>query len=197
VSNVVSEAARRHMTVDQYLAFELRSPSRHEYLAGEVFAMPPSGSQHNAIAARLLAATTAHLRGSVWQAFLSEVKVRVRTNMRDYFYYPDMLVISDPDRRADGGGQAPFVCSPRLIAEVIAPATENIDRREKSMMYREIASLEEYVLVAQDKCEVTVSRRREQWRPVIYRALEDAAEFRSIGLSLQLARIYRDPAGHE
>jgi Uma2 family endonuclease len=112
--------------------------------------------------------------------------------MRDYFYYPDMLVISDHDRRADGGERLPFVRSPRLIAEVIAPATENIDRREKSMMYREIAALEEYVLVAQEKCEVTISRRCEQWRPVIYKALEDLAEFRSIGLSLPLAQIYSD-----
>jgi Uma2 family endonuclease len=180
------------MTVDQYLAFELQSPSRHEYLAGEVFAMTGASSQHNAITTRLFAATAAHLRGSLWRASMSEVKVRVRTNMRDYFYYPDMLVISDHDRRADGGERVPFVRSPRLIAEVIAPATENIDRREKSMMYREIASLEEYVLVAQERCEVTISRRREQWRPVIYKALEDLAEFQSIGLSLPLARIYSD-----
>ena len=192
MSNVVSEATRRHMTVDQYLAFELQSPSRHEYLAGEVFAMTGSSSQHNAIATRLFAATAAHLRGSLWQAFMSDLKVRVRTNMRDYFYYPDMLVISDHDRRADGGERVPFVRSPRLIAEVIAPATENIDRREKLMMYREIASLEEYVLVAQEKCEITIFRRREQWRPVIYNALEDVTEFRSIGLSLTLARIYSD-----
>ena len=193
MSNVVSEATRRQMTVEQYLAFELQSPSRHEYLAGEVFAMTGSGSQHNAIATRLFAATAAHLRGSLWgHAFMSEVKVRVRTNMRDYFYYPDMLVISDHERRADGGERVPFVRSPRLIAEVISPATENIDRREKSMMYREIAALEEYVLVAQEKCEVTIFRRREQWRPVIYQALEDLAEFRSIGLSLPLAQIYSD-----
>jgi Uma2 family endonuclease len=86
----------------------------------------------------------------------------------------------------------PFVRSPRLIAEVISPATENIDRREKLMMYREIASLEEYVLVAQEKCEITIFRRREQWRPVIYNALEDLAEFRSIGLSLTLGQIYSD-----
>ncbi len=190
MSNVVSQAARKHMTVDQYLAFERQSPSRHEYLAGEVFAMTGCSSQHDAIAARLLAATAAHLRGSPWQVFMSEVKVRVRTNMRDYFYYPDMLVISDPDRRADGGERAPFVRSPRLIAEVISPSTENIDRREKSMMYREIASLEEYVLVAQDRCEVTVFRRGEHWRPVSYRVPEDLAEFRSIGLTLPVARIY-------
>jgi Uma2 family endonuclease len=197
VSNLVSEATRRHMTVEQYLAFELENPARHEYLAGEVFAMTGSSTHHNAIAARLFAATAVHLRGSLWQAFMSEVRVRVRTNMRDYFYYPDMLVISDHDRRADGGERVPFVRSPLLIAEVTSPATENIDRREKSMMYREITSLEEYVLVAQEKCEVTIFRRREQWRPVIYKALQDLAEFRSIGLSLPLTRIYQDPAANE
>ncbi len=112
--------------------------------------------------------------------------------MRDYFYYPDMLVIADSDRRADGGDKMQFVRSPKLIAEVISPATENIDRREKAMMYREIASLEEYVLIAQEECEVTIYRRRQNWRPFVCYALEELAEFRSIGLSLPLAHIYRD-----
>ena len=189
----VSEITRRHMTVDQYLAFEHQSPARHEYLAGEVFAMTGSSLQHNTIATRLFAAVTAHLRGTPWQAFMSDVKVRVRTNMRDYFYYPDMLVLSDSDHCAEGAGNAPFVRTARLIAEVISPSTENIDRREKAMMYREITSLEEYVLIAQEECEVTIIRRRQNWRPVVCNALDDLAEFRSIGLSLPLAHIYHDP----
>jgi Uma2 family endonuclease len=192
MKHLVSESTRRHMTVDQYLAFELQSPARHEYLAGEVFAMTGSSAEHNAIATRLLVATVSHLRGSAWQAFMSDVKVRVRTHMRDYFYYPDLLVISDSDRRADGGDRLQFVRSPKLIAEVIAPSTENIDRREKAMMYREIATLEEYALIAQEECEVTIYRRRQNWRPIVCNALEEVAEFRSIGLSLPLAHIYRD-----
>jgi len=193
VNQLVSEITRRHMTVDQYLAFEQQSPARHEYLAGEVFAMTGSSLQHAAIATRLFAAVTSHLRGTPWRAFASDVRVRVRTNMRDYFYYPDMLVLSESDRDADGGESVPFVRTARLIAEVISPATENIDRREKAMMYREIASLEEYVLIAQEECEVTIFRRRQNWRPVICNALDDLAELRSIGLSLPLAHIYRDP----
>jgi Uma2 family endonuclease len=113
--------------------------------------------------------------------------------MRDYFYYPDMLVLSESDRDADGGESVPFVRTARLIAEVISPATENIDRREKAMMYREITSLEEYVLIAQEECEVAIFRRRQNWRPVICNALDDLAELRSIGLSLPLVHIYRDP----
>ena len=193
MNHPVSESTRRHMTVDQYLAFEQHSPARHEYLAGEVFAMTGASAQHVAIATRLFGATVTHLRGTPWQASMSDVKVRVRTNMRDYFYYPDMLVIADGDRRADGGERMPFVRSPRLIAEVISPSTENIDRREKAMMYRELTSLEEYVLVAQEECEVTIFRRRQNWRPVVCNLLEDVAELRSIGLSLPLMHIYREP----
>jgi Uma2 family endonuclease len=192
MNHLVSETTRRHMTVDQYLAFEQQSPARHEFLAGEVFAMTGSSAQHNAIAARLFAALELHLRGTAWQAFVSDVKVRVRTNMRDYFYYPDILVVSDADRREDGEERVLFVRNPRLIVEVISPSTENIDRREKAMMYRESATLEEYVIVAQEECEVTIFRRRQHWRPVVCNALEDTAEFRCIGLSLPLTNIYRD-----
>jgi Uma2 family endonuclease len=196
MNQLVSESTRRHMTVDQYLAFEQRSPARHEYLAGEVFAMTGASAQHVAITTRLFGAIVAHLRGSPWQAFMSSERVRVRTHMRDYFYYPDLLVISDGDRAEAGSGgsqRMPFVRSPRLIAEVIAPSTENIDRREKAMMYRELTSLEEYVLVAQEECEVTIFRRRHSWRPIVCNALSELAELRSIGLSLPLVQIYRDP----
>jgi Uma2 family endonuclease len=197
MNQLVSESTRRHMTVDQYLAFEQHSPARHEYLAGEVFAMTGPSAQHVALTTRLFGATVAHLRGSPWQAFMSNEKVRVRTHMRDYFYYPDLLVISDGDPRSEansaGSQRMPFVRSPRLIAEVISPSTENIDRREKAMMYRELTSLEEYVLLAQEECEVTIFRRRHSWRPIVCNALSDVAEFRSIGLSLPLVQIYRDP----
>jgi Uma2 family endonuclease len=193
MNHLVSESTRRHMTVDQYLVFEQQSPARHEYLAGEVFAMTGASAQHVAITTRLFGATVAHLRGSPWQAFMSNQRIRVRTHMRDYFYYPDLLVISDGEPRVDGGQRMPFARIPRLIAEVISPSTENIDRREKAMMYRELTSLEEYVLVAQEECEVTMFRRRQNWRPIVCNALSDVAELRSIGLSLPLVQIYRDP----
>jgi Uma2 family endonuclease len=58
------------------------------------------------------------------------------------------------------------------------------------MTYRRIASVEEYVLVAQDELEVIVQRRAENWRPQLYAGREAMVEFRSIGLSVPLAQIY-------
>lgn len=182
----------RHMTVEQYLALESESPRRHEYLASEVFQKISGTPRHDAIATRLLAATRSHLERTPWQTFMSDTKVRVKTHMREYFYYPDLVVIASPAWRAEGGERARYICSPTLIVEVVSPVTENIDRREKAQMYRAIPTLEEYVLIAEEESEVTVRRRSETWQPVTYNALEELAQFQSIGLSLSLGQIYED-----
>jgi Uma2 family endonuclease len=182
----------RHMTVEQYLALESESPRRHEYLASEVFQKISGTPRHDAIATRLLAATRSHLERTPWQTFMSDTRVRVKALMREYFYYPDLMVIHSPAWRAEGGERARFVSSPTLIVEVVSPATENVDRREKAQMYRAIPTLEEYVLIAEEESEVTIHRRSESWQPATYSALEEVAEFRSIGLSLALGQIYED-----
>jgi Uma2 family endonuclease len=82
------------------------------------------------------------------------------------------------------------VRNPKLVVEILSPSTKHIDRREKAMTYRRIASVEEYVLVAQDELEVIVQRRAENWRPQSCAAREAMVEFRSIGLSVPLAQIY-------
>ena len=58
----------------------------------------------------------------------------------------------------DGPVQRQFVQLPTLIVEVLSPSTETIDRREKKMNYLQVQTLEEYVLVAQERREVTLFR---------------------------------------
>ncbi len=185
----IPRAPRRHVTVDQYLALERDSAVRHEYLAGEVFAMSGTSARHDGIVSRLLTGVAGFLVGSCWQAQSATVRVRIHTHMREYFYYPDLIVHSETDTDVD----SLFVGTPKLIAEVISPSTENIDRREKALMYREIPTLEEYVLVAQESYEVTLYRRHEEWRPIVHKSLDAVAEFQSLGASMRLADIYRSP----
>ena len=89
-----------------------------------------------------------------------------------------------------------FCTNPRLIVEVLSPSTERTDRREKASNYRQIPSLEEYVLVTQRKAEVTICRRSDHWAPLILSSLEDTVEFRSIELSLPLGQIYEGVLAH-
>jgi Uma2 family endonuclease len=74
--------------------------------------------------------------------------------------------------------------------EVLSPATERTDRREKALNYREIPTLEEYVLIAQHKPEVTLYRRSENWTAEVLTRTDTAADLRSVAFTLSLSRIY-------
>jgi Uma2 family endonuclease len=173
------------LSVEDYLRFEADGSVRHDYIGGRVHAMAGSSEAHNTIAGNAFAAFHAHLRGGPGKAFMSDFKVRLEINREDIFYYPDVMVACGRD-----GVERCFLRQPALIVEVLSPSTENIDRREKLLNYPQIASLEDYVLVAQETREVTLHRRAEGWAPRVVTAADAVVELRSIGLTLPLARIY-------
>ncbi len=172
------------LSVEAYLEGELRSELRHEYLAGEVYAMTGASAPHNLIAGNLFAALHAHLRSGPCRVFMSDMKLRLRDAQDDYFYYPDLMVACRLEDNARYWRE-----QPKLVAEVLSDSTERIDSREKLFAYRQIAALEEYVLIAQDRREVTVYRRAESW--VALRLRDEAElELASVGLRLPLAQVY-------
>jgi Uma2 family endonuclease len=188
----VSEPAARYraepqppMTFEEYLELEANSRVRHEYLAGEVFAMCGVTPRHNRIAARLHRAFGDHLRGGPCEPYISDVAVKLRLSRDDYAYYPDVMVVCGREKTEER-----FFTDPKLIVEVLSPSTASVDRHEKRIAYRRIAALEEYVIVAQQAIEVTVFRREESWEPVVLESLDSILELRSIGLRLALAQIY-------
>ena len=178
-------ASQSLFSVEDYLKYEADGRVRHEYVAGEIFAMTGASVAHNLIAGNIFTAFSNHLRGGACRAFMSDFKIRLKNNMEDIFYYPDVMVACGRE-----GIEKYYLSNPKLIVEVLSPTTEAIDRREKSLHYRQIPTLEEYVLVAQEGYEVTLYRRSEEWAFTALRSLEATAEFVSIGLSLPLAWIY-------
>lgn len=173
------------MTFDEYMAFEERSSSRHEYVNGSVYAMAGASLAHNAIAVALVVALEGHLQSGSCKVFALDAKLEIRSNSDRIVYYPDLMVAC---RREDWTDNA--VRNPKLVVEILSPSTHHIDRREKAMTYGRVASIEEYALVAQTPYRVIVRRREESWRPTLYSGPETSVDLRSIGLSLPLARIY-------
>ena len=192
----VSEAAPKYraepqppMTFEEYLELEANSRVRHEYLAGEVFAMCGVTPRHNRIASRLHGAFRDHLKGGPCESYISEVAVKLRMSRDDYAYYPDVMVVCGREKEEER-----FFTDPKLIVEVLSPSTASVDRHEKRIAYRGIPALEEYVVVAQESVEVTIFRRTEEWQPIILESLDAILELRSIDLRLPLARIYEGEA---
>ena len=173
------------INVEEYLAGELQSKDRHEYLGGVVYAMAGASDDHNIISLNLASVLRAHLRGKRCQVFMADVKLRVQISAEDVFYYPDVMVTCDP-RNTD----AYFKRFPQVLMEVLSPQTEPTDRREKFLSYIQIETLEEYVLVAQDKLEVTVFRRANKWQPEIVQKPEEQLRLNSLAFTLPLDLVY-------
>jgi Uma2 family endonuclease len=181
---------RELISIEDYLAGEQASEVRHEYIGGAVYAMAGGSKAHNRLSLNLAARLQAHLRGKPCQVFMADLKVRLQISQEDIFYYPDVAVGCDPRDT-----ERFFLRYPKVLIEVLSPDTERIDRREKFWSYSQIETPEEYVLVAQDKMEVTVFRRPDNWRPEILRQPDQDLRLASLGFSLPLREIYEGVEG--
>lgn len=135
-------------TPEEYLALERSTEVRHEYLDGSVYAMAGESPEHSTICFNLAVVVGLQLRDKPCRGFSPNMKVR--TDPRGLFAYPDLTVVcgepSFHDERRD------VLINPTVIFEVLSPSTEAYDRGEKFLRYRtEIAALQDYVLVAQDR----------------------------------------------
>lgn len=166
------------ISTDDYLANELKSDVKHEYIDGQVYAMAGAHSNHNRITATLVRKIGNHLDGKPCQPYASDMKVKIGTK----FFYPDVLVDC-----SDINGY--FTENPKLIIEVLSKSTRRTDKTIKLMAYTQIPSLEEYVLIDQDMVEIEVLQRNAGWIPKSY-YLGDNVTFDSIGLTLSVEVIY-------
>src|SRR6266550_4545501 len=152
-------AQSQHLiSVEDYLEGERLSEIRHEYVGGKVYAMAGASDEHNRIAINIVSELVERLRGKRCEPFGADMKLKMPGS--EAFYYPDVLVSCDPSDNAKF-----FRERPTIVFEVLSPDTERTDQREKRFAYTLIPSLKVYVIVAQDKSELTILRRgkRGKW----------------------------------
>ena len=184
---VYAAAGPAFMTLEEFFEFEEKSPVKHEFVNGVLFAMCGPSLAHNSIIQNLAFAIRSHLKRGPCRVFSSDAKLIIQRNANEISYYPDVVVDCRPDTRGTH-----YVQDPKLVLEVLSPSTQHIDRREKLQNYCQIDSLEEYVLVSQDECRVTIYPRAERWKPRVYGGLDTALELRSIDLAIPLSELYAD-----
>ncbi len=171
------------LSVEDYLAGEEVSEVRHEYMAGEVYAMTGASRVHGLIALNLGAFLRPLLRGGDCQAFISDMKVRLQIAGDAVFYYPDLVMTCDPDDRASDYCRAPC-----LVVEILSPQTRRIDRREKFLAYTSLPSLRSYLLISQEQRQVELFRREDGWTPEVF--VEGAVPLGCLDAALPLEAVY-------
>ena len=133
-------------SVADYLAMERRSETRHEFYAGEIFAMGGASERHVLIVTNTVREMSSQLKKKPCKVYSNGLRVKV--NSTGLYTYPDVAVVC---------GEAQFddqhfdtLLNPKVIIEVLSESTEAYDRGKKFEHYRKIESLTDYVLISQD-----------------------------------------------
>ena len=129
----------------EYLTFERDGQARHEWVGGEIFAMTGGSARHNRISGRLFARLLPGAESNGCRAYVADMKVVTA----DFGYYPDVMVVCDPDLPGEYHEERPC-----LIAEVLSPSTADRDRREKKNAYLTIPTLAHLLLIRQDDTQI-------------------------------------------
>lgn len=147
-------------SVEEYFKGEEFSQIKHEYINGEVYAMAGASDRHHRICANLFIKLDSHLAQSRCEAFMAEMKLKADEKT---FYYPDVFVSCDKIKPS-----AFYREEPILVVEVVSPSTRQTDRREKLRVYQHIPSVQEYIIIEQDKIQVEIHRRQPDGRWITY-----------------------------
>jgi Uma2 family endonuclease len=174
------------VSVADYLAGELVSETKHEYSGGYVYAMAGAKNVHNRIAVALYGSFYAQLRGKPCEPFNSDTKVRIQLPTHTRFYYPDGMVVCQPNAADES-----FQDKPVVIAEVVSEATRRVDEGEKREAYLAIPTLSAYLLIETDSPRVVVHRRGENgFVAEAYEGTGAAVPLEAIDVELPLAELY-------
>ena len=176
------------LTPEQYLEIERASDTRHEYFNGEMFAMAGASYRHSQIVANFVGISGAALRGKPCSVTCQDIRTRI--SPEGLYTYPDVVVVCGEPVFADSVQD--MIVNPTVIVEVLSPSTEAQERGTKFAQYRQIESLQEYVLVSQGEARVEVFRRQAngQWIYSDFAGKEAMCVLESIECRVALAEIY-------
>ena len=187
---------KSRFTVEEYLQMERAATERHEYYRGEIFrmqghgealAMSGAGDRHNIIFSNLFGELCIKLKGKKCSPFGPDMRLSIPENT--LFTYPDISVYC---RDIDDSIDEDTIVNPTVLIEILSPSTRSYDRGEKFMLYRDIPTLREYILVDTDSVRVEVYRINNSghWELEEYKQLAEQLVIPVLGFSIPLSDRY-------
>ena len=178
------------ISIADYLVAEETAQTPHEFHDGDVLPMSGGTYNHAAVATNLTAALSARLRGQPCR--VRDSNLRVATVKTNRFVYPDASIHCDAPQFHPQDPKQTTLINPRAVFEVLSESTEGYDRGDKFNHYRRIPTLDEYVLLAQDRPLVESFLRQPDgtWSLTTWEGLDAVARIRCLPLDLALTELY-------
>ncbi len=182
-----AEKLNSKMTAEEYIAWERTQAERHEYFAGEVFSQAGGTRRHSLIGGNVLRAIGNFLDDHDCEAHGSDMRIHVEAT--GYYAYPDVSVVCPPVQ----GNSEDIITNPILIVEVLSPSTADFDRGTKFNHYRQISSLQEYIICWQEEARVEQHSRTSDglWLLRDTSGIDQSIQLASIGHLLPLRTVYK------
>ena len=179
---------KRNFTIEEYLEMENAATEKHEYYQGEIFAMSGAKLEHNVVTSNLIGNIGYLLKGRNCRPFGSDFRIHIQKNT--FFTYPDLSIFCGEIQTLNNDEMNAL--NPTVIFEVLSPSTKSYDRGEKFMLYRDIPSLREYILVdpLSIKVEAYAINANGNWELREYTSVDQQLVMPSLQLSLPLTDIY-------
>ena len=189
---MTTRTPQAYLTPQEYITLERKAipdaeTVRSEYINGKIIGRSSSNWAHNLITGNIVAGLYTCLGNSGCFIFANEMRVSI-PSVNSYFY-PDVGVVCEEPRFEDDVFDT--LLNPIVVVEVLSPSTEAYDRGDKFAHYRQLHSLQEYILVSQDKVRVDhYIRHAAQWILTNFQELEQQLPLTSIQCELPLQEIY-------
>ncbi|MBX3188126.1 MAG: Uma2 family endonuclease [Labilithrix sp.] len=160
-------AASTYVNLEDYFEAEVASTPeapKHEWFDGVVYAMSRGTPEHG----RLTASATIVVGNALpadCRVYSSDTMLYVAP--AKLATYADASVVCGPLEtitvRKNGKALGQAVTNPIVIIEILSESTERYDRDGKFQAYKQLTSLQEYVLISQDERRIEVFRRVDDW----------------------------------
>lgn len=181
--------ALKRITPQEYLIRERKASIKSEFYQGEIFAIGGGSANHSVIAANFVREAGNALRDKPCIVFNSDLRLQVQST--GLYTYPDATIVCGELLFDDD--HCDTLLNPTVIVEVLSDSTEKYDRGKKSNHYRQIASLKELILIAQDRSHVERFTRQPNGDWLFHEQKELTADFelKSLGISIAISELYR------
>jgi Uma2 family endonuclease len=186
----MSALPKRKLSRAEYLLIERKADFKSEFFDGEMFAMSGASLAHNRINENVSVEIGTQLKGGRCQSFSRDLRVSVdRTGL---ICYPDLVIVCGKVEPA--GDDSDTITNPTVIIEILSDSTERYDRTTKLKHYRDIPSLREYVMIAQDewRCERYHRLADGTWSHEFLIGPDAVLELTSAAVRVPFAEIFAD-----
>jgi Uma2 family endonuclease len=177
------------MSEEEYLAFERASEFKNEYADGQVIPMQVEKLSHNLICTNSSAILIRELSNK--NCYVLALRMRVKTLATRRYSYPDIVLICGEPEFI--GYERDTITNPTILIEILSPTTEKEDRGKKLREYRQIESLQEYLLISQETPQIEryLRQKEKDWLYSEVSGLESKIVLPSIGITLALSDVYK------